>query len=1236
MTENRFSYLPPLFITIILISLLFFTCKHANAVEDKVSFTHLTTANGLSHNVIHDITQDDNGFIWIATLYGLNRYDGSDTTTYLYEQGKSNTIPNNYIIDLYKGKNDILWIGTFSGGLSRFDIKTEKFTNYYHDDNNPNSLAGNIVWSIYEDNQGYVWVATNNGLSRLNVATGKFTTYQNNPNDNNSLSHNRVFKVVGDNQGILWLGTQGGGLNRFDPNIEKFMHYKYDIKNKNSLSSNLVKSIYINDKNDIWVGTDGGLNKFRPETQDFIRHQLKSNALPTFAYSIISSIQEDKLGNLWLGTEGGGLYHFNLNTKKFMVYLPEQYQQNDLSYPVITSVYYDKSGRIWVGTWSGLNIYHPKYTPFSLYKDISRDDAIYSIYQDKFDIVWMGSASGKLSYLDLKTGHIKQYHPIYGKNELANIKHILSLFPDKNNTLWVGSARNGLIKFDLENGDIKRYQHEPQNPYSIGRYSVLSISEDQDGEYLWLSLGLDGLYSFNKKTEQFRQYKHDENDKTSLAPILSVSALVDKNKMVWVGGDGGLSQFNPKTKKFTNYYHDRNNVASLSDNTIRALYEDKRGNLWIGTNAGLNLFESETKTFKHYYEANGLNSNHIMSIIEDEQHHLWIATNAGLSHFNPDNERFINYNHKKDLINRDYNIRAAFKNQSGKLLFGKKDGLSIFHPKEIKRNSDAPNIVLTDFSLFNKPVVIGKNSVLKQNVTYLDKITLTYKQSIFSFKFAALNYTVPEENQYAYKMDGFNKDWIYTDSQNRLATYTNLDAGEYIFRVKASNNDGVWNEEGTSIKVTILPPWWETTWFKASIALLAALLLFIFYKWRIRTIENRNVQLEKQVISRTQELQQAKESAEIANRAKSAFLANMSHELRTPLNAMLGFTDVVQRHTALPSQQREYLKIAHRGGQSLLNLINEILDLSKVEAGKLKLDYQPIHLHDSLSATVEIIHSSIQNKGLELITDLPEDLPLVLFDEQRLHQIVINLLNNALKFTEQGSISLQAEYQWLNTEQTEMSLTISVKDTGIGIPEAEQKRIFKAFEQQEQNPSEAKGTGLGLSICKNLTELMGGEITLTSKVNQGSCFTIHFPRIMTTHQLEEVIKSDFTPDTIHFSPANLLIVDDSATNRALLRAWLEEYGFHCIEASNGKEAIQQATQVQPDLILMDIKMPVMDGHEAMKEIKMKNPNMPIIALSAFAMESDKKEALKNGFDEYLTKPIDKNILFKVIGSYSFL
>jgi len=695
-------------------------------------------------------------------------------------------------------------------------------------------LAGDIVFDIYEDTRGRVWATTNGGLSQLDTATGNFTNYKHNPKNKNSLSHSWVSSIAEDSEGKLWIGTYGGGVNHFDPQTGHSIRYMHDKKNINGLSDNFIRTVYIDKQDNIWVGTKKGLNIFSPEKQQFISYKSIPNTSLSLGKDIIYATLKASTGELWVGIEGKGLRVFNPKTNKFHSYYSDLYDKNSLNGHFILSFYEDRDHNIWISTADGINIYNPNYKPFKLYN--LNNAEIRAVYQETVDLLWVGLEDAGFSYFNRKTGEIKQYlHDKNNKNSVIS-NEVYAFLSDKENVLWIATMK-GLNKFDYKKNKFKNYLHHPK----IGGSPVFGIANSKDNNTLWLAMGGKGLYEFNKKTEEFTRYSSDPRGGGMPWPG---TILVDKYDMVWVGGSVGLSQFNPNTKKFTHYHHNKADPKSLSDIAVRSLYEDKLGRLWVGTNNGLNLFDPNTQSFKKYYKSDGLGGNYIAGIISDNQNNLWVTTNKGLSYFNLTNKTFKNYDSRDGLQKGHFNLEAISKSPQGEIFIGGAQGFNAFFPKELHHTIKTPKVVLTEFHLFNENVEVNESSVLRQSISYTKEITLNHEQSVFSFKFAALNYTTPEKNHYKYKMEGFDRDWVYTDNQHRIAAYTNLDAGEYTFKVKTSNNDKVWDKEGTSIKVTILPPWWETTWFKASIAFLATLLLFIFYKWRIRTIEARNKQLE--------------------------------------------------------------------------------------------------------------------------------------------------------------------------------------------------------------------------------------------------------------------------------------------------------------------------------------------------------------------------------------------------------
>jgi signal transduction histidine kinase/ligand-binding sensor domain-containing protein len=801
------------------------------------------------------ILQDRKGFLWLATSEGLNKYDGYSFKVYKHDPDDPHSLGDNMIWAIYEGRAGLLWIGTDGGGLNRFDPQTERFTRYRHDPDDPHSLSHNVVQSIYEDRAGTLWVGTNGGgLNRFDPQTERFARYRHDPDDPYSLGSDTVWTIYEDRAGVLWIGTWGGGLNRFDPQTERFTRYQHNPDDPHSLSNNVVWAIYEDRAGRLWIGSNGGgLDRFDPETERFIHYQHDSEDPDSLSDNIVQPIYEDRTGALWIGTNSGGLNRFDPETGQFIRYQHDPADPHSLSNDNVWTIYEDRAGLLWIGTWGGgLNKYDRKTERFRLYQHDPgdsyslSDNIVFSIYEDRAGLLWVGSSSGGLNKFDRETGQFVYYQHDSANPHSLSHNNVLVVYEDRVGTLWAGTWGGGLNRFDPGTEQFIRYQHDPDNPHSLSDNAVTSVYEDRAGR-LWVGTYGGGLNKFDRETEQFVHYQHDPDAPYSLSHNTILSIYEDLAGQIWVGTwGGGLNRFDPGTEQFIRYQHDPSDPYSLSDDTVPSIYEDRAGTLWVGTyGGGLNKFDRGKETFTHYREKDGLPNDGIYGILEDEQGNLWLSTNKGLSKFNPGSENFKNYDVRDGLQGNEFNAGAYHKSKSGEMFFGGVNGFNTFYPEDIKDNPHIPPITLTDFQLFNKPVGIGGDSPLQKAIGETEALTLSYRDYVFSFGFAALDYTAPEKNQYAYMMEGFDKEWVYVDAARRFAPYANLPAGEYTFRVRGANNDGVWNENGAAIKITVTAPFWQTWWFMGLMAVLVVGAVIGAFQLRLRAVEAQRRRLSE-------------------------------------------------------------------------------------------------------------------------------------------------------------------------------------------------------------------------------------------------------------------------------------------------------------------------------------------------------------------------------------------------------
>ncbi len=811
--------------------------------------------------------------MWFGTEDGLNKYNGYDFTTYQLDPNNPFSISSNIIRDVHEDRSGILWIATNGGGLNRFDRSTEQFVRYQNDPNDPNSISSDYVWSIYEDDSGTLWIGTDGGgLNKLvrnndDEIPPKFIHYKHEPNNPHSISHDRILKITGDRSGKLWIGTRNGGLNRFDPTSGHVARFIHDPNNPNSLSHNTVRAILQDASDVLWIGTDGGgLNKldFKADGSPIFTHYRHvPDGLNSLSDDRVWAVHEIEPGIFLIATNGGGLNYLDSSTEDFIRYQHDPNDPYSIGIDYIYSIYEDRAGIVWIGTDIGGISKLSKYKyKFALYQNDANDinslsdNNTWSFYEDEAGDLWIGTRGGGLNRFDRKTDEFSQYRNNPSDSNSLPHDHVRCIYSDRSGTFWLGTDGGGLSKFipgDNDNPSLAfiNYQHDPRNPNSISGNRIYSILED-DHRNLWVATrtgGLNKLISTGNQTEaQFASYQYEPDNPNSLGDNFVYKIYQDRSDDLWIGTfTAGLDRLifdnaDDARPTFEHYRHDVNDSNSLSNNCILTIYEDRSGSLWVGTGGGgVNKLirdgkNSHNARFVRYTEEDGLANDFVYGILEDDQGHLWLSTNRGFSKFNPKTETFKNYDERDGLQSNEFNGGAYYKNRSGKMFFGGINGFNAFYPDNVLDNPYVPSISVTDFQIFNKPVSIGEHSPLKKHITETAEIGLSYTQNIFSFEIAALDYTTPDKNQYKYMMEGFDKDWIFTDADNRIVTYMNLDPGEYVFRVRGSNNDAIWNEEGTSIRIIITPPIWETWWLRVLVALGAIGLAFVGYQNRLRHV----------------------------------------------------------------------------------------------------------------------------------------------------------------------------------------------------------------------------------------------------------------------------------------------------------------------------------------------------------------------------------------------------------------
>ena len=1215
---------------------LFLLAHAALAQPDQYRFSRIDTNDGLSHNQIKSFFKDSQGFMWIGTVSGLNRYDGYALKVYRNDPRDPASIINDDINRMFEDPDGKIWISTWSG-MDVYDPVTEKFRY------NPTPLLeklslpdANFSDIVKDKDKNYWFIHQTQGIFVYRPDQPKAIHLSHTPDDSTTLSSDAASSLHHDDAGNVWVVHKNGIIDFIDGKTLKVV-FRTSALNRMMNGETHDYRCMVDGDGDLWIylaETRKGIFHLQRQSNQLTAIDRNSEAYPLTS-DIVRGVVRDNNNLLWVATDHGGINVINKKKKTVEYVLNSPQDERSLSQNSINTIYRDRDGIIWAGTFKrGVSFYHENIIRFPIYRHDATNKKslpfgdVNAFAEDEKGNIWIGTNGGGLIYFNRSNNTFKQYlHDPKDATSLSN-NVIVSLYYDHDHKLWIGTYYGGLNRFDGK--EFVRYRHDSNDPQSISDDSIWEIIEDNENN-LWvgtLTRGIDILDPSRRKVGSYRL-----DSKVPIHASYIPAFMQDADGNMWVGTGYGIEVYDKKKGAFTHYLSKLNDTNSLSNNSILAIYQDSRGLIWVATHGGLNLFRKKTVSFQSFTTEDGLPHNSILTIMEDANKNLWMSTPHGLSNMivrtatdDSLDISFINYDEYDGLQAKQFNDNAALKTWKDELVFGGPNGFNIFRPDEIAFNNVEPKIVLTDFQVLNRTVKIGEQidgvTVVDKSVSMAEEITLNHQANVFSLEFAALNFYHPEKTMYRYRLEGFDKGWTQTTPSQRRITYTNLDPGEYTFKVLASNNNGAWNENGLALKIKILPPFWKT---KTAMVLYVVFILGALLLTR-RIIQQR----ERMKFVIEHERKEAQRMHEL-DMMKMKFFTNVSHEFRTPLTLILTPAEKALKKTMDPEARNQF-ELIYRNARRLLNLVNQLLDFRKLEVQEIKFNPSEGDIVKFIRETVFSFSDLSEKKDVKLVFTSRIDSLETIFDQDKLEKILFNLLSNAFKFTpEHGKI----EVSLAMLESDVLQLKIS--DTGIGIPADKLDRIFERFFQTDLPGTLVnQGSGIGLSITKEFVRAHGGNISVESELGRGSSFIITLPVRNVAHEtaaapiIEEAPVEEMAEHLEmngHTKLPSLLLVEDNEDFRFYLKDNLRAH-YHILEARDGREGWQKVISHLPELVVSDIMMPEMNGLDLCKKIKtdQRVSHTPVILLTARTAEEQKLEGFESGADDYITKPFNFEIL----------